>query len=229
MRTFKALGVLLSYPQPAWLAHLDEIAALLREEGFLPQKQRQAVLALIAELKQDDLYEAQETYVSTFDRGRSHSLHLFEHIHGESRDRGQAMVNLAAAYEAKGFFIDKAELPDYLPLFLEFLSHCPVDEAVALLGEPVDILAAIATRLHKRDSSYAALFDALVALSRVKPDREKLLAVMDQPPEDASLESLDKEWEEAAAFAGAPQRHGCDGCQAAGNRLQVKVNQAGGI
>lgn len=228
MKTFKALGMLMSYPEPDWLAHLDEIGALLEEERFLPRQQRQAVLTFIAGLKESDPYEAQENYVSTFDRGRQHSLHLFEHIHGESRDRGQAMVNLAEAYEAKGFFIDKAELPDYLPLFLEFLSVCPVDEAVALLGEPVDILAAIAARLHKRNSSYAALFDALLTLSRVKPNAEQLRAVIDQEPENDSLDTLDKEWEEAAAFAGAPQPSGCDGCQAAGGGLQVKINQAGG-
>jgi len=229
MKTFKALGVLLSYPQPAWLAHLDEIGALLVGEGFLPKRQLRSVLAFIAKMKTDDPYETQEAYVSTFDRGRQHSLHLFEHIHGESRDRGQAMVNLSAAYEAKGFYIDKAELPDYLPLFLEFLSLCPRDEAVALLGEPVDILAAIAARLHRRDSAYAALFDALVALSKARPSEEKLQAVMDQSPEDESLESLDKSWEEAAAFADRPQAGGCDGCQAAANGLQVKINQAGGI
>lgn len=229
MKTFKALGVLMSYPEPTWLAHLDEIGALLVEEACLPGKQVRAVQALIGELKTLDLYEAQETYVSTFDRGRQHSLHLFEHIHGESRDRGQAMVNLAAAYEAKGFFIDRAELPDYLPLFLEFLSQCPPDEAVALLGEPVDILAAIATRLHKRNSSYAALFDALVALSRARPSQEKLQAVIDQSAEPESLEALDREWEEAAAFAGQPHEAGCNGCQAATGGLRVKINQAGGM
>jgi len=229
MKTFKALGLLMSYPETAWLEHLDEVRALLVEERCLAKRQLQAVLALIGELQTGDLYDIQETYVSTFDRGRGHSLHLFEHIHGESRDRGQAMVNLAAAYAGKGFFIDKAELPDYLPLFLEFLSLCPPDEAVALLGEPVDILAAIAARLQKRDSSYAALFDALVTLSRARPSQEKLQAVIEQAPESESLEALDKEWEEAAAFAGKPQQGGCNGCQAASGGAPLKLKQAGGM
>jgi nitrate reductase delta subunit len=229
MKTFRILGLLMSYPQPEWLAHLDEIRTLLREEGFLPKKQLRAVQAFIDELQTGDLYSVQETYVSTFDRGRSHCLHLFEHIHGESRDRGQAMVNLSDAYEEKGLFIDEAELPDYIPLFLEFLSLCPVDEAVALLGEPIDIMATIATRLHKRDSSYAALFDALVALSRVKPSQEKIEAVIAQEIEDDSLEALDKEWEEAAAFAGQPGQPGCGGCKAPDDGLRIKINQVGGI
>ncbi len=107
MKTFKALGVLLSYPEPEWIAHLDEIGEMLMQEGVLPKKQLKAVLDLAGELKSGDLYDVQESYVSTFDRGRSHSLHLFEHIHGESRDRGQAMVNLAEAYAGKGLVIDR--------------------------------------------------------------------------------------------------------------------------
>ena len=223
MKTFKVLGILLSYPKPDWVSHLDEFGPLLMEEKFLPKKHLQTVLAFIEEMKSADLFSVQEDFVSTFDRGRSHSLHLFEHIHGESRDRGQAMVNLLDAYEEKGFFIDKAELPDYIPLFLEFLSLCPEDEAVALLGEPIDIMATIATRLKKRDSSYAVLFDALVALSKVKPSQEKIQEVMAQPLEDDSLEALDKEWEEAAAFGGQPDQTGCGGCETPDNGLQINI------
>ncbi len=223
MKTFKVLGLLMSYPQPAWLAHLDEFKPALLDEGLLPQKQLRAVLALIDELQSADLYRLQEEYVATFDRGRSHCLHLFEHIHGESRDRGQAMVNLSDAYAEKGFFIDQAELPDYLPLFLEFLSLCPLDEAVALLGEPIDIMATLATRLHKRGSAHAVLFDALVALSKVKPDHDKIREVVAREPADDSLEALDKEWQEAAAFAGQPGQPGCGGCRTPSDGLQINI------
>ena len=223
MKTFKVLGLLASYPKPEWVSHLDECSAVLMQEKFLPKKPLQAVLAFIEELKIADLYAVQEEFVSTFDRGRSHSLHLFEHIHGESRDRGQAMVNLADAYEEKGLVIDQAELPDYIPLFLEFLSLCPVDEAVALLGEPIDIMATIAARLQKRGSSYAVLFDALVALSRVKPSQDKIKEVLAQAPEDTSLEALDKEWEEAAAFSGQPGQADCGSCAAPSDGLNIKI------
>jgi len=225
MKTFKVLGLLMSYPKPEWVSHLGEFGSLLVQEKFLPRKQLQAVLAFIEELQTADLYEVQEEYVATFDRGRSHSLHLFEHIHGESRDRGQAMVNLSDAYEEKGFFIDQAELPDYIPMFLEFLSLCPVDEAVNLLGEPIDIMATIATRLQKRDSSYAVLFDAVVALSRVKPSQEKIEEVLAQEPEDTSLDAMDKEWEEAAAFAGQPGQSDCRPCAAPSDGLNIKITQ----
>jgi nitrate reductase delta subunit len=215
----------MSYPKTEWVSHLDELGPLLLAENLLPRKQLQAVLAFIDELKSADLYSLQEEYCSTFDRGRSHCLHLFEHIHGESRDRGQAMVNLSDAYEEKGFFIDQAELPDYIPMFLEFLSLCPQNEAVTLLGEPIDIMATIGTRLKKRDSSYAVLFDALVALSKVKPSKEKIQEVLDQELEDDSLEAMDKEWEEAAAFGGQPDQPGCGGCQAPDDGLQIQITR----
>jgi len=224
MKTFKVLGLLMSYPRAEWVSYLEECKLLLIQENFLPKKQLKGVLAFIEMLKTADLYSVQEEYVATFDRGRSHSLHLFEHIHGESRDRGQAMVNLAAAYEEKGLFIDKAELPDYVPLFLEFLSLCPVDEALALLGEPIDIIATIAARLNERNSSYAVLFDAVVALSRVKPSRDRIEDVLAQGLEDNSLEALDKEWEEAAAFAGQPDQADCRACVAPTNELNVRIS-----
>jgi nitrate reductase delta subunit len=97
MMSFKVLGLLMSYPKAEWLSHLEECSLLLVQEEFLPRKNLRAVLAFIEELKAADVYSLQEEYVATFDRGRSHSLHLFEHIHGESRDRGQAMVNLSDA------------------------------------------------------------------------------------------------------------------------------------
>ena len=224
MKTFKVLGLLMSYPESEWVSHLDECKLLLEQESFLPKKHLKAVMAFIEMLKTADIYSVQEEYVATFDRGRSHSLHLFEHIYGESRDRGQAMVNLIDAYEEKGFFIDKAELPDYIPLFLEFLSLCPVDEAIALLGEPIDIMATIAARLQERDSSWAGLFTALVALSRVKPNRDKIEEVLAQGQEDNSLEALDKEWEEAAAFAGQPDQSDCRACVTPKDGLNITIS-----
>jgi nitrate reductase delta subunit len=225
MKTFKVLGLLMSYPKTEWVSHLEECRLLLEQEKFLPKKHLKAVTAFIEMLRTADLYSVQEEYVATFDRGRSHSLHLFEHIYGESRDRGQAMVNLIDAYEEKGLFIDQAELPDYIPLFLEFLSLCPVDEAVTLLGEPIDIMATIAARLQERGSSWAALFAGLVALSKAKPNRDRIDEALAQGLEDNSLEALDKEWEETAAFAGQPDQSDCRTCVAPKDDLNITITQ----
>lgn len=215
----------MSYPKPEWVDYLDDCQSLLQQEALLPKKHLKGIQGFIEKLQTSDLYEAQEQYVSTFDRGRSQCLHLFEHIHGESRDRGQAMVNLADAYAEKGLYIDAAELPDYIPLFLEYLSICPVDEALELLGEPIDIIATIATRLRKQDSSYSVLFDALVAMSRVKPSEDKIRAIEDQILEDQSLEAMDKEWEESAAFDGNPAQSDCGGCKVPHDDLAIKITQ----
>jgi len=223
VKTFRILGLLLSYPQPAWLAHLSECRAVVDAEAMLPARQRKAVLAFIGALEGQDPLALQERYVATFDRGRAHCLHLFEHIHGESRDRGQAMVDLAAAYAEKGLVISQAELPDYLPLFLEFLSCCQPDEAVQLLAEPVEVIAAIGQRLRDKESPYAVLFDALVGLSKATPRSEWLGELLDGTPEDDSLEALDREWEEAAAFSTPSAQAGCQGCTAHKNGLHVKT------
>ncbi|MCF8473433.1 MAG: nitrate reductase molybdenum cofactor assembly chaperone [Emcibacter sp.] len=200
MKTFKILGLLLSYPTDDLMKHMDDLMQVLEREKFLPAKNLKKIKAFVGEFKTRNMYDIQENYVELFDRGRAHCLQLFEHIHGESRDRGQAMVNLAEAYGEKGFFINSGELPDYLPLFLEFLSLCPADEATELLGDPITVIAAIGVKLKKRGSSYAVVFEALEALSKVKPDMDLIARAKLEPIEDMSFSDIDKEWEEAAAF-----------------------------
>ena len=123
-------------------AATGEIAAVLAEEGIVPRSRRAAIDALLDEIAGRDIYELQERYFALFDRSRTLSLHLFEHVHGESRDRGQAMADLLALYASHGLEMTAGELPDFLPLFLEFLSLLPDAEARAMLAEPAGILRA---------------------------------------------------------------------------------------
>jgi nitrate reductase molybdenum cofactor assembly chaperone NarJ/NarW len=123
--TLKVLSALLTYPTAELLAAVPEMRAALDAEGRLPRRNRDRLDRLLEDLAIHDLYDLQERYVLLFDRTRSLSLHLFEHVHGESRDRGQAMVDLKSLYERHGLFMDSSELPDHLPLFLEFLSQIP--------------------------------------------------------------------------------------------------------
>lgn len=212
MMVYRALGALLQYPTPELVGAAGDIAALVECERTLSTSTRAAIGRLAAKLTIEDPLAAQEAYVGLFDRSRSLSLHLFEHVHGESRDRGQAMVNLAAHYEANGYSIDANELPDYLPLFLEFLSLVEPKDAARLLGDVVHILAAIRVRLERRDSGYAGVFKALEELAARKPDRASVenLLQHDKSREEEAAE-LDREWEEAPAFGGAPD----GGCVAA--------------
>ncbi len=167
MKTFKVLSLLLMYPESDWLAALPELEdALAGETGFNGDA-RVRMAPLFELLRQSKLIELQENYVATFDRNPSHSLHLFEHIHGESRDRGSAMIDLLEEYWRHDFDASASELPDYVPLFLEFLSLLPADEALALLGDAVHVLATIGRKLDANGSPYATAFQVLEALSPV--------------------------------------------------------------
>jgi len=210
MRTFKILGLLLSYPKQDLIDNIDEIQTALQAENLLPKRSMKKVLAFCDYLREGDLYELQENYVDLFDRGRAHCLHMFEHIHGESRDRGQAMVNLVESYAERGYYMAEGELPDYLPLFLEFLSKCPAEEAVEFIGDPINVIATIGVRLKKRDSLYHVLFQALEALAKVKPDAAVIAEAKAEEIKEQTLDELDEEWKEAEAFDNTVDCDTCD-------------------
>ncbi|MFT5439935.1 MAG: nitrate reductase delta subunit [Alphaproteobacteria bacterium] len=211
-KTFKVLSALLSYPTAELQAAVAEFGAVLVSENLVPKPDRQALEPLIAQIAEDDLYDLQERYVLLFDRTRSLSLHIFEHIHGESRDRGQAMIDLAELYHRNGMAISARELPDYLPLFLEFLSTQSEAEARELLEQPLHIISALATRLMRRESVYAAVLRALEAIARSKPEAVALQALLDEVEDDPNdLAALDAIWEEEAVTFG-PGAMGDDNC-----------------
>ncbi len=202
--TFKVLSVLLSYPTEELKASAGELKETLDAEALLSASDRKMVAELIDEIGSQDLFDLQERYILLFDRTRTLSLHLFEHVHGESRDRGQAMVDLMALYERHGLSIDARELPDFLPMFLEFLSTLPVADASEVLGQPIEVITALRERLRKRKSRYAAVFYALEALAKAKPKPETLAAILAEPEDDPNdLEALDKIWEEEAIAFGS--------------------------
>lgn len=195
--SLKVLSALLTYPSADLQAAVPEMRAALDAECRLPRHNRDRLERLLEELATHDLYDLQERYVLLFDRTRSLSLHLFEHVHGESRDRGQAMVDLKSLYERHGLFMDSSELPDHLPLFLEFLSQIPETDARDLLQETSHVLEAIRLRLKKRKSPYFSVFSCAQILARAKPQPEILAALVGEPDEDPNdLAALDAAWEE---------------------------------
>jgi nitrate reductase delta subunit len=219
----KIVSVLLSYPTEDLLAAVPEIQAAIAGNGHLRPKDRAALAVLAADLGAMDLYDAQERYVSLFDRTRTLSLHLFEHVHGESRDRGQAMVDLAQMYERQGFDIDPGEMPDFLPLFLEYLSTQSAQEVHDLLGQTLHIVVNLRTRLQKRGSIYANAMLALEAIAGIAPDQDKLEQLLDEPEHDPDdLEALDAVWEsEAVTFGGGAGDASCGP-----DRLRMQVRAA---
>ncbi|MEQ1636594.1 MAG: nitrate reductase molybdenum cofactor assembly chaperone [Methylococcales bacterium] len=209
MQTLKVLSLLLSYPEAETLMALDEMATVIEQENLLLDDHKISVLALIDSYRGTELLDVQEAYVALFDRGRFLSLHIFEHVHGESRDRGQAMVNLLQMYEAHGFEMSTHELPDYIPLFLEFLSQQDPAEAVQLLNDAMPVLSLLGARLTERGNEFSAIFDALSGFAG-EPDA--LLEIRLQAAtegEDDTLVNMDEIWEEeSVSFMGAG-----DACQ----------------
>ncbi len=209
MKTFKALSALLSYPSHDLQEAVPAIRTVL-DEGLLPHAAVDALKPLLSSLETGDLYDLQERYVLLFDRSRTLSLNLFEHIHGESRDRGGAMVDLLETYRASGFDLAGPELPDHLPVLLEFLSTRPVAEAREILADAGHILVALAERLGRRGTAYAAVLEGLVAFASADPkteDAQALLSQEDDDPED--MAALDAVWEEAQVTFGPDPNAGC--------------------
>jgi len=167
MKTFKVISLLLCYPESDWLAVLPELQVALAAETDFNGEANAKMAPLFEQLRETKLIALQENYVATFDRNPSHSLHLFEHIHGESRDRGSAMIDLLQEYWKHDFDASASELPDYVPLFLEFLSLLPAEEALELLGDAVHVLATVGRKLDANGSPYAHAFQVLEALSPV--------------------------------------------------------------
>lgn len=196
MDLLRAIARLLDYPTEELMGAKDELVVAVLDDKRLVTDGKQALLRFIEVQCGSPLMDLQEDYVETFDRGRALSLLLFEHVHGESRDRGQAMVDLMSQYRAAGLEIDARELPDYLPLFLEFLSTRPWAEIQGWLADIHHILGLLAERLHQRGSRYQALFEALLALAGAAPDRRELAAIVAGEERDDTPEALDKVWEE---------------------------------
>lgn len=218
-KTIKILSLLLSYPSYEQKQAIGVLEQTLSEEKLLNQEQLLNLEPLFSEFKQQHLLDLQENYVHLFDRTRALSLNLFEHIHGESRDRGQAMVNLKSEYEKHGLDMDSQELPDYLPIFLEFISLLPEEEAEDYLTQVLPIIIAIESRLGKRESYYQGVFKILISMAGEVTDEKQLselLAVeMDDPD---NFEAIDKLWEETEVKFG-PSNNPTDGCPVARETL----------
>ncbi|MDF3849072.1 MULTISPECIES: nitrate reductase molybdenum cofactor assembly chaperone [Achromobacter] len=183
MSPYRLLSALLCYPEADLLDALGEVETAL---AAYPDAE-ETLQPLMEYLATHDLISLQENYVATFDRNRSHSLHLFEHVYGESRDRGQAMVDLLDTYREHGFEPVVSELPDHVPLFLEFLGVVDPDLAQELLDDAIHVLAAIGSRLARSESPYACIFAVLRAQSRVVPREQTEAPVRDM---DEAMETF---------------------------------------
>ncbi len=218
MQLLRVLARILEYPSAELQASRDALVAVILEDTRLPGRHKEQLLSTIERLCSGDLLDLQESYVSTFDKGRATSLLLFEHVHGESRDRGQAMVDLMEQYRANGLEIDVKELPDYLPLFLEYLSTRPWQEIRNWLEDIHHILGLLGERLYQRESIYHVVMDALLELSGRKTDRQELAQLVAAEERDDTPEALDRVWEEEMVKFVDDQGSSCSTGGAVGQR-----------
>ncbi len=196
MKELVILSRLLEYPDAALWQHQQEVHEALAESDVLSKEDAQSLCIFVRDLTQKDVLDVQADYSELFDRGRATSLLLFEHVHGESRDRGQAMVDLMAQYTQHGLELDSRELPDHLPLYLEYLAQLPREEALGGLQDIAPILALLSARLQQRESRYAVLFDVLLKLASTEVDSQKVAEKIADEARDDTPQALDAVWEE---------------------------------
>ncbi|MCP1673536.1 nitrate reductase delta subunit [Natronocella acetinitrilica] len=211
MQTLKAIAVMLHYPDETLQRHAGELVDMVGAERRLSSVTRRQLIDLIRHWQSEDLLDLQAAYVGLFDRSRALSLHLFEHVHGESRDRGQAMVDLQDIYRKQGLDIAANELPDYVPLFLEFCSRLPEQDAREWLQEVAHLLLLLHGRLQQRESSYAALFQALLELGEVAEPDADFRRQLSEEERDDTPEALDRVWAEEPVIFGPTD--GCGGAR----------------
>lgn len=190
--TLRALARLLSYPDTDLRSQLPALLEVLHGERALTFGRLSEIDTLVDRLRGARALEAEAQYVELFDRGRRTALHLFEHVHGDSRDRGPAMVDLIKTYEAAGLVIADGELPDHLCVLLEYASTQPRDEARSLLREVAHILQNLFSGLLAQRSAYASVIGALLDIAGEKAVPVRL---PEEPP-------IDEAWAEPEAFGG---------------------------
>ena len=229
-RTLKAFSLLLSYPSFELQEAMPDIGEVIASDIRLSVTVRDAFKPLLDDLASRDIYDLEEQFVMLFDRSRTLSLNLFEHVHGESRDRGSAMVDLLETYRAGGFEPATSELPDHLPVLLEFLATRPASETREILSDAAHILEALATRLAKRESPYGAVFRALLQLGGVVADKAAVSELLEQPDIDPNdLEALDEAWEDSEVRFGPDPNAGCPNVREMLSRMDPPINPAPGV
>jgi len=227
LMTLKAMSALLSYPTQELQDATDQITQALACEGHLSDATLDALTPLIEQIADDDIYDLQERYVGLFDRSRTLSLNLFEHVHGESRERGGAMVNLVETYRAGGFEPVSSELPDHLPALLEFLSMQPMAEVKDTLADTAHILEVLKVRLTRRESQYSSVFAALLQFIGQAGDEAAVAEMLSQQEDDPDdLEALDAVWEESQVTFGPDPNAGCPQVRDMLAKMDTPINPA---
>ena len=205
MRAIKALAALLLYPQHELVEALETINRAIEEEPSLPRDRIVSITSLVTQLQQGNLLDLQESYVELFDTTPSHSLHLFHHLYGDAHERGRALTDLLDLYRLNGYRPASNELPDYLPMFCEFVAQLPRSEAKTLLGTALPVFEILERRLAEQESAYASVFAALAALAEPSDDTALVAKMLQSRSAGGDKpRTLDEAWAEPVVDFKAP-------------------------
>lgn len=167
MQIYKILSALLEYPDQELIDHLPEIRVEIGKCQDVDATEMEAILKLLDHMADTPLTDLQAAYVKTFDLTPEHSLHLTHHLFGDDNDknRGPALIDLGELYKDYGVKVMTNELPDYLPLVLEFVAFLEEDEATAFLSDANKVLTVLTKNLNKAQSPYAPLLSIITSRS----------------------------------------------------------------
>lgn len=186
----KLVSVVLQYPEPEAVTELSSFD--LRDAGPVSAAQRSALDRFFAWYRSQTLDQLRQSYVDNFDFDRRRSLHLTYQLHGDSRQRGLALLKIKNVYRQAGLDPDGNELPDYLPLMLEFAVFAPAGAGADLLDRHRESIELVRASLARDDSPWTALFDVirdgLPNLSRRQINKIKRLAEEGPPTEEVGME-----------------------------------------
>lgn len=202
MDVLSVISRLMDYPDADILEHEEAMLSII-DASELSLELKDKLEAFLETNLQKDLMDWQAEYGAQFERGRSLGLWLFEHVHGESRDRGQAMVDLVNVYREAGLEISQHELPDYIPMFLEFLATQGKENAQHWIKDVEHILGLLQCRLEKRESDYAILFESVLKLGESTVDLSEIRKSIADEKRDDTKKAIDKEWEEEEVTFGS--------------------------
>ena len=200
IKTYKILSLFLSYPTKDLQDFLHEGNEELKKEYLLNPSILENLGKFACHFTGMDIIDWQANYVSLFDTSRNTSLYLFEHLKGDSKERGQAMADLMDFYRENGMHLSEGELPDYLPAFLEFLSCLDKQKASELLSQTVNVINRIFLLLKEKDNIYRHVFEAVIFLSPVLPEHPD----NKYSPGNLLNAGFDDLYEEPTGFPGEP-------------------------
>ncbi len=154
---YRMLSKLLDYPDEGLAGVLWELRLRARQGTEFETHERPAVETFVDYLESLPLTELQAAYVATFDMVPEHSLHLTHHLFGDDKNRGPALIDLTEFYKEYGLELAANELPDFLPLVLEFADQLDADEAHMFLSQWTKVLKQLAANQEEARSPYAPL------------------------------------------------------------------------